>query len=54
MTDHMVQTLADATARARDRAAGTGGRRVIELDLAVTSPSMPQVYPLVPRRAEVA
>ena len=53
MTDHMVQTLADATApELVTELPGPEARRVIEQDLAVTSPSMPRVYPLVPRRAE--
>ena len=50
MTDHMVQTLADATApELVTELPGPEARRVIEQDLAVTSPSMPRVYPLVPR-----
>jgi 4-aminobutyrate aminotransferase len=53
MTDHLVQTLADATApELVTELPGPEARRVIEQDLAVTSPSMPRVYPLVPRRAE--
>ena len=53
MTDHMVQTLAGATApELVTELPGPEARRVIEQDLAVTSPSMPRVYPLVPRRAE--
>ena len=53
MTEHLVQTLADATApELVTELPGPEARRVIEQDLAVTSPSMPRVYPLVPRRAE--
>jgi 4-aminobutyrate aminotransferase len=53
MTDHLVQTLADATAPAVvTDLPGPEARRAIERDLAVSSPSMPRVYPLVPRRAE--
>ena len=53
MTDHLVQTLADATTpELVTELPGPEARRVIEQDLAVTSPSMPRVYPLVPRRAE--
>jgi 4-aminobutyrate aminotransferase len=53
MTDHLVQTLADATVPAVvTDLPGPEARRAIERDLAVSSPSMPRVYPLVPRRAE--
>jgi len=53
MTDHLVQTLADATVPAVvTDLPGPDARRAIERDLAVSSPSMPRVYPLVPRRAE--
>jgi 4-aminobutyrate aminotransferase len=55
VTDHVVDTirLAEATAPALvTELPGPEARRCIERDLAVSSPSMPRVYPLVPRRAE--
>jgi 4-aminobutyrate aminotransferase len=53
MTDHLVQTLAEATAPALvTELPGPEARRAIDRDLAFSSPSMPRVYPLVPRRAE--
>ena len=53
VTDHLVQTLADAVAPALlTDLPGPEARLAIERDLAVSSPSMPRVYPLVPSRAE--
>ncbi len=49
----MTETLAEATAPAvHTELPGPLARAAIERDLAVSSPSMPRVYPLVPARAE--
>jgi 4-aminobutyrate aminotransferase len=53
MTEHLVQSLADAVAPALvTELPGPLARQAIARDLAVSSPSMPRVYPLVPGRAE--
>jgi 4-aminobutyrate aminotransferase len=49
----LTETLAEATAPTiLTELPGPLARAAIERDLAVSSPSMPRVYPLVPRRAE--
>ncbi len=57
MTDHLVETLAPSLADAAapslvTELPGPLATELIERDLSFTSPSMPRVYPLVPRRAE--
>jgi 4-aminobutyrate aminotransferase len=53
MTEHLVQSLAEAAAPALvTELPGSMAREAIARDLAVSSPSMPRVYPLVPGRAE--